>query len=87
MKLPLGAEMLGESGLENVIFALLRRLNRPVKFSCTDFVDMTGQNLCSTCSVHTGGRWLQIKRLGYAPPRNWDASGARKASAWKALIL
>lgn len=48
---------------------------------------MTGQNLCSTCSVHTGGRWLQIKWLGYAPPRNWDASGARKASAWKALIL
>lgn len=59
--------------------------------SCLDFVDMAGQ-LSSTAlgsprSVHTGGRWVQIKRLGYAPPRNWDAWGAGKLSAWLALIL
>lgn len=55
-------------------------------------VDMAGQWRCTALgsphSVHTGGRWVQIKPPGYAPPRNWDAwGGAGKLSAWLAWIL
>ncbi len=50
---------------------------RPVELHCSRFP--------SQCTHRR--EMVQIKRLSYAPPRNWDASGAGKLSAWLALIL
>lgn len=66
-------------------FPLLRVFNMLLKFGCTDFVDRPESLLHWRCTHRR--RWVEIKRLGYAPPRNWDASGAGEPSARTALIL
>lgn len=70
--------MLGQSGVKMSFFTLLRALNRPLKFSCTDLVDLTGQNLLH--SLCTRRREMVVdKTAGLRPTeelgclRGWES--------------